>query len=328
MNPSVHTRFEPEAGFSLEEFARDVRAGLSCAPQKELPSKYFYDEVGSALFEAICALPEYGLSRAGNRLLELHAEAMVSHLRLPAIVAELGSGSGKQTRWLLEALSRLQPVKYFPIDISRTALRLCHQELGHMDSVSIVGFERLYLDGLLEAAARRQPGESLLVLFLGSTIGNFDRPAGEKFLRQIRRILFPGDSLLLATDLLKPVEQLLRAYDDPAGVTAAFNRNLLARMNRELEANFDLSRFRHEARWNANEARIEMHLRSLVSQRVTIPRAHLEFTLSEDESIWTESSHKFDCTDVVRLGKRTGYRCIAQWVDQEWPFAQSLMLAA
>ena len=144
------------------------------------------------------------------------------------IVAELGSGSGAKTRWILEALAARQPVQYFPIDISRTALSRCWQELGHLDSVSVVGFERAYLDGLLEVAARRESGERLLVLFLGSTIGNFDRPAGEDFLRAgAAHTLLPGDALLLATDLEKPVPQLVAAYDDARGVTAAFNLNIL-----------------------------------------------------------------------------------------------------
>ena len=151
------------------------------------------------------------------------------------VVAELGSGSGQQTRWVLEALARRQRVNYYPIDISGSALFRCQQELGQIDMVSIVGFERAYLDGLQEVAARRQDGERLFVLFLGSTIGNFDRPAGDQFLREVRSILREGDALLLATDLEKPVSTLTLAYDDPTGVTAAFNKNLLARINRDLD---------------------------------------------------------------------------------------------
>ena len=211
------------SGTPAGDLAADVRDGLSRTGQKELPSKYLYDEVGSALFEVICLLPEYGLSRAGARLLKRHADEMIDRLPSPVTVAELGSGSGTKTRWILEALSRRQPVTYYPIDISRTALSRCWQELGRIDSVSVVGFERAYLDGLLDVASRRNAGERLLVLFLGSTIGNFDRPAGEKFLREVRNILHPGDALLLSTDLEKSVSQLLLAYDDPAGVTAAFN---------------------------------------------------------------------------------------------------------
>ena len=319
-------RTESIAASTAGDFAAEVAAGLT-KPQKELPSKYLYDEVGSALFEVICALPEYGLARAGERLLRRHAGDIVAQLSLPVAVAELGSGTGKSTRWLLEALARRQPVTYYPIDISRAALARCEQELSRIDSVSLVGFERAYLDGLLEVAARRREGEHLLVLFLGSTIGNFDRPAGEEFLRAVRRILQPGDALLLATDLEKPMPQLILAYDDPLGVTAAFNLNLLARVNRELEADFNLARFRHQARWDARARRLEMHLVSLAEQSVTLPKFGLTVGFREGETIWTESCHKYNLEEVFQMAARSGYRCPAQWVDAEWPFAQSLFLA-
>ncbi len=315
------------AGSSSADFAADVRAGLSKPRQKELPSKYLYDEIGSALFEVICLLPEYGLHRAGARLLRRYSNEIIGRLVQPIIVAELGSGSGKCTRWFLEALARRQPVRYYPIDISRAALWRCSLELGQIDSVSVVGFERAYLDGLLEVAARRQPAERLLVLFLGSTIGNFDRPAGEAFLRRVREILLPGDALLLATDLEKPIPQVLLAYDDPTGVTAAFNLNLLGRINRELNADFVLMRFQHLVRYDQSERRIEMHLRSTDAQTVRIPGADLTVSLEKGETIWTESSHKYNLPEVAQMGERAGYRCDAQWVDQDWPFAQSLLIA-
>lgn len=315
------------AGFSLADFAADVRAGLSKPGQKELPSKYLYDEIGSTLFEVICLLPEYGLHRASARSLRRYSNEIIGRLAQPIIVAELGSGSGKCTRWVLEALARRQPVRYYPIDISRAALSRCSLELGQIDSVSVVGFERAYLDGLLEVAARRQPKERLLVLFLGSTIGNFDRPAGEAFLREVRQILWPGDALLLATDLEKPIPQLLLAYDDPMGVTAAFNLNLLGRINRELDADFVLMRFQHVVRYDQSERRIEMHLRSTGAQRVRISRAGLTVALEQGETIWTESSHKYNLQEVAQMGGRAGYRCDAQWVDHDWPFAHSLLIA-
>src|ERR1700686_2544518 len=171
---------------ALSEFTSEIVVGLSHPGQKELPSKYLYDEIGSALFDVICLLPEYGLSRAGMRLLERHSGEIIDRVPGPCVVAELGSGSGQKTRWLLEALARRQRVNYYPIDISGSALFRCQQELKHMDMVSIVGFEGAYLDGLQEVAARRREGERLLVLFLGSTIGNFDRSAGDQFLRDVR----------------------------------------------------------------------------------------------------------------------------------------------
>src|SRR5271163_1673744 len=233
------------------EFAADVRAGLTKLGQKELLSKYLYDDVGSALFEVICRLPEYGLTRADERLLRRNANDIVERLSGPVAVAELGSGSGKKTRWLLEALSRRQRTFYYPVEISRSALAMCERELSDIDSVSIVGFEQEYLDGLRQVAtAYRKPDQQLFVLFLGRTIGNFEGLAGLKFLREVRRILEPGDSLLLGTDLEKSANQLLAAYDDELGVTAAFNLNLLARINRELDGNFDLDGFSHVARIN------------------------------------------------------------------------------
>jgi L-histidine Nalpha-methyltransferase len=312
---------------TITQFASEVAAGLGQPGQKELPSKYLYDETGSALFDAICLLPEYGLSRAGMRLLQCHSGEVVSRIPGPVVVAELGSGSGQKTRWLLEALARRQRVNYYPIDISSSALWRCQQELGHMEMVSIVGFERAYLDGLEEVAARRRNGERLLVLFLGSTIGNFDRPAGDQFLREVRARLREEDALLLATDLEKPVAALTLAYDDPPGVTAAFNKNLLGRINRELDGDFDLRRFEHTVRWDESERRIEMHLRSTAWQRVTIRKAGLRFYLREGETIWTESSHKYNLGEVVHMGERAGYRCAGQWTDEEWPFAQSLFFA-
>jgi L-histidine Nalpha-methyltransferase len=311
----------------LAEFCSDVVLGLSQPGQKELPSKYLYDEVGSALFDVICVLPEYGLSRAGMRTLARNAPEVISLLPTPVIVAELGSGSGQKTRVILEALAKRQRVNYYPIDISGTALSRCEREIGQIDQVSIVGFERAYLEGLREVAVRRREGEKIFVLFLGSTIGNFDRPAGDQFLREVRSILQAGDSLLLATDLEKPVSQLVTAYDDPAGVTAAFNKNLLARLNRELGADFDLNQFEHVARYDSSERRVEMHLRSKAWQRVTINAAGFRFYMREGETIWTESSHKYNPQEVVAMGERTGYSCSGQWIDEEWPFAQSLFFA-
>jgi uncharacterized SAM-dependent methyltransferase len=165
----------------------------------------------------------------------------------------------------------------------------------------------------------------LLVLFLGSTIGNFDRSAGDDFLREVGEILEPGDALLLGTDLEKDVATQLLAYNDPAGVTAAFNLNLLARINRELGANFDLARFRHAARWNDENKRIEMHLRSTQERAVEIRAANLRLTFQEGETIWTESSHKYRAEEVVRMAERTGFRCEGQWIDAEWAFAQNLL---
>ncbi len=309
------------------EFACDVRAGLDRPGQKELPSKYLYDDVGSALFEVISFLPQYGLTRADERLLRRHADDILDSVTGPIAVAELGSGSGKKTRWILEALGRRQRTFYYPVEISPTALKMCERELRDIDAVSIVGFEREYLDGLSEIARHRDHGQHLLVLFLGSTIGNFDREAGTKFLADVRRTLKPGDALLLGTDLEKPRTQLLQAYDDELGVTAAFNLNLLARINRELGADFDLGYFTHEAKINPFARSVEMHLRSSRRQTVRIPAADLAVEFLKGETIWTESSHKYSAKEIFRTASDAGFRCANQWIDQQWPFAENLLIA-
>ena len=309
------------------EFGADVRAGLTLLGQKELPSKYLYDDVGSALFEVISHLPEYGLTRADERLLRRYASEIVDRVTGPVAITELGSGSGRKTRWLLEAFCRRQRTSYYPVEISHSALVMCERELSDIDAISIVGFEREYLDGLLEVAAYRKSGQRLLVLFLGSTIGNFDRAAGVKFLSDVRCILQPGDSMLLGTDLEKSSSQLLQAYDDELGVTAAFNLNLLARVNRELGADFDLSRFGHVARVNPQARSVEMHLESKRRQVVNIPGAEIVVELEEGETIWMESSHKYSVSEVCQMAQAAGFRCEVQWVDEQWPFAENLLVA-
>jgi dimethylhistidine N-methyltransferase len=314
---------------SLTEFAMDVRLGLTKAGQKEIPSKYLYDEVGSALFEVITVLPEYGLFRADERLLRENAESIAAFSPADRIVvAELGSGSGRKSSLMLEALAKNQPTVYRPIEISKKALDECSKQMERLNNVEIKPLQQTYIDGLVSVATERRAGERLLVLFLGSTIGNFESFAAAKFLLEIRRLLSPRDALLLSTDLEKPVSQLLAAYDDPLGVTAAFDLNLLARMNRELEADFDLCSFRHTARYDAANRRVEMHLVSTQRQCVTIPRAACEVSFSEGETIWTESSHKYQPTAVKEMGRRAGFRPLRQWLDYEWPFAQTLLVAA
>jgi dimethylhistidine N-methyltransferase len=303
----------------------DVRNGLGQGGQKELPSKYLYDDVGSALFDVITKLPEYGLTRAEERILRRHSRELAEHLTAHGMVVELGSGSGKKTRQILEALAHHKSMTYCPIEISSAALVSCERELDDLAHVSILGFESEYLDGLTRAVAHREPGDAVLVLFLGSSIGNFDREPGEEFLCRIRQALEPGDSLLLGTDLEKPLDRLIPAYDDSLGVTEAFNRNLLARINRELAGDFDLSRFEHVALYNARERRIEMHLRCAERQIITIDET--QFTLRADETIWTESCHKYKQDEPLEMARRTGFECVEQWVDSEWGFAENLFVA-
>jgi dimethylhistidine N-methyltransferase len=310
----------------LERFASDVRAGLS-KPQKELPSKYLYDALGSALFEAICLLPEYGLTRADERVLSCHAGEIVSRIPHPVLVSELGSGSGRKTRLVLGALCKRGPVSYFPIEVSPKALASCAAELNDIECLSVVGIEREYLDGLRSVAATRTEGVHLLVLFLGSTIGNFDSGADAKFLKEVRDNLVPGDSLLLGTDLIKERDLMLAAYDDPLGLTAAFNLNLLARINKELRADFNLRLFEHVARFNGATSSIEMHLRSKKRQVVDVRRSGITVTFEQGETIWTETCHKYTRPEVARLAASSGFHIAAQWTDEAWPFAESLFVA-
>jgi len=305
-----------------DEFAREVCAGLGRPGQKTLPCRYFYDAVGSALFETITLLPEYGLTRADARVIDAHAEDIAAAMPDVPLVVELGSGSGSKTRRLLEAIG---PVTYCPIDVSALALTLCAQSLG--DVAEVRPIEGSYLDGLRTAAQYRPAGRNLLVLFLGSTIGNFESDAANEFLYGIRSELEPGDALLLGTDLVKPVAQLLLAYDDPAGVTAAFNRNLLARINRELGGDFDLRNFEHVARYDAAGQRIEMHLRSLAGQCVNVRRAGMMVRMEAGETIHTESCHKFRLEQIVDMARAGGFRVEAQWTESEWGFAESLLRA-
>lgn len=307
------------------EFARDVRAGLTRNGQKTLPCRYLYDDLGSALFEAITRLPEYGLTRADARILETHAGELVRHLGGNVVVAELGSGTGTKTRPMLEQLRRRQVVVYYPIDVSAAALAQCARDLGSLGAV--VPLQASYLDGLREVASRRAPGQALMVLFLGSTIGNFEPEAALDFLYALRLCLLPGDALLLGTDLVKPLDRMLPAYDDPVGVTAAFNLNLLARINRELDGDFDLRQFEHLARYTEEAQRIEMHLRSRVYQIVSIRKADLILDFVPNETICTEASHKFRPEQIPGIARTTGFELRQQWIDCEWPFAENLLIA-
>jgi dimethylhistidine N-methyltransferase len=282
--------------------------------------------LGSALFDAITHLPEYGLTRADERLLCAHARDIAQLLPSPVAVIELGSGTGRKTRYVLQALQRANPqLRFYPIDVSPDALAQCQRDLS--DVAAVYPFEQSYLHGLAGATAERRPGETLLILFLGSNIGNFERPCAIEFLREVRQNMRPGDALLLGADLVKNREQMLVAYDDPTGVTAAFNLNLLGRINRELGGNFNLRDFEHEARWNETERRIEMHLRSRIDQTVEIAHASISASFSAGETIWTESSHKFELPELFELASRTGFDISAHWIDREWPFVESVWIA-
>jgi dimethylhistidine N-methyltransferase len=305
-------------------FAEEVRRDLSLRP-RQIQSKYLYDALGSCLFEAICLLPWYKITRVERELLETRAAEIVS--ALPGCVAfvELGGGNGEKLGILLEEFVRRgKRASVHLIDISEAALEQSEQRLSRWDHVSVVGHRATYEEGLREAARRRPSGEHWLVLFLGSNIGNFDPPAAEDFLRHIRGTLRPGDFMLLGADLVKPVADLELAYDDPLGVTAAFNRNLLARMNTELGADFDLERFAHRAVWNPDASRIEMHLVSLRAHTVHVPESGLTVRFRAGEWIWTESSYKFDVAGARRMGEAAGFATRTQWIEPAAGFALTL----
>ena len=315
----------PGHPISRTEFYADVRAGLSKLGQRELYSKYFYDDLGTALFEAITLLPEYGLTRADMRLLTAHCRDLVDRAGNVSVIAELGSGSGDKAREVLPSFAEKHPVTYCPIDLSRAALDRCQRDLDNIRNLTIVPIEDSYVQGLAAASRLLKADTSMLVLFLGSSIGNFEPAVAERFMREIRQNLHSGDTFLVSSDLVKPPAQMIPAYNDELGVTAAFNLNLLARINRELGADFNLKAFEHEARYNETEQRVEMHLRSTVDQLVHIQ--DFSVSLKRNETIWTESSRKFRPEQIRSMAERAGFRCEVQWLESAWPFAQTLLSA-
>lgn len=307
----------------LSQFASDVADGLSHPTQKRLSPQYFYDDLGTVLFEAITLLPEYGLTRADERLLRSHAPEIAACIGNASIVAELGSGTGKKTKYILKAFSEINGrVIYHPIDVSAAALSACELEL---QDVSVVKTIRADWEQGTQAIARsRLDSRPLLLLFLGSSVGNLEREALAGFFLSLNRCLQPGDFFLLGADLVKEPEVLLAAYDDSTGVTAAFNLNLLNRINRELDADFDLRSFAHEARWNDVDRRVEMHLLSCRDQLVHIAALETGVRFRAGETIWTESSHKFTEQELDAYACLSGFHRIETWVDDEWPFAETL----
>lgn len=310
---------------ALRTFAEDVRAGLMAEP-KVLYPKYFYDELGSRLFEAITALPEYYPTRAEAEILRVHGGEIAESLEGPVRLAELGSGDGQKTRLLIEALlARQGSLEYLPVDISESAVEVSAQGLlSAYPALRVTAYVGEYQQAL--RAIHRAQGRTL-VLFLGSTLGNLVPEERSALLRDVRGILAPGDGFLLGVDLKKSEAVLIPAYDDPLGVTAAFNLNLLGRINRELGGDFDLAAFRHRAVYNREVGRIEMHLVSLKAQTVAIRGLGIEVAFEQGETIHTESSYKFDLDQVAALGRETGFSLRRTWTDSEGRFASNLLIA-
>jgi dimethylhistidine N-methyltransferase len=310
-------------------FAAEVARDLQLTP-KQLQSKYLYDALGSSLFDAICRLPWYPVTRAETRILVRRGRDVVRTIagRRGATIVELGCGNGEKMMLLAEALqAEGGTARVHLIDISSQALEATEQRLTRLQHVSVVGHQSTYEDGLRRAAAAREGDGPMLVLLLGSNIGNFDAPAALAFLRRIRAVLREGDLLLLGADLVKPERELLLAYDDPLGVTAAFNKNLLVRVNRELGGDFELEAFAHVAVWNPADRRIEMHLESRVEQMVTIAAADLRVEFARGERIWTESSYKYTPEEIQGMGIDTGFETHRQWFDDRDRFALTLLAA-
>ena len=305
------------------EFAADVRSHLAMTPRR-LPSRYLYDALGSALFDAICELPWYRITRAEMRVLAEHAPKIWAAISPLDRIIELGAGDGRKLAALLSARPRgLAPLRIDLVDVSETALESAARAVSGMAGTRVLTHRATYESGL-EAAAGRAPRGRALVLFLGSNIGNFEPPAANALLRDISRCLRPGDALLLGADLVKPERDLILAYDDPLGVTAAFNLNLLVRMNRELGASFDPACFMHRAIWNAGNSRVEMHLISRCEQVVRIPAADIELDLRAEESIWTESSYKYRSDEVLSMVERAGFAATGHWRDTQAGFSLTL----
>jgi L-histidine Nalpha-methyltransferase len=302
------------------EFLEDVLCGLA-RRQKEIPCKWLYDARGSALFERFCTLDEYYPTRTELSIMESHARAMAGLLGPGCVLVEYGSGSSLKTRLLLQ---HLRPAAYVPVDISRPALSEASERLARafpeVPVLPVCGdFTKpllLPLDGL---GPRRR-----CVYFPGSTIGNFHKAEVVSFLAGVARQCGPGGGLLIGVDLRKERSVLERAYDDARGVTAAFDLNLLVRANRELGADFRLDRFRHEAVWDEREGRMEMHLVSTCPQLVTVGGETFRF--AEGESVWTESSYKYDLREFAVLAALAGWRCDRVWTDERaWFSVQYLV---
>jgi len=302
-----------------ENLGFDVQQTLT-APIKSLPCKYFYDQRGMALFEQICSLPEYYLTRVETAILKNRAAQIIERCPSDLSLVELGSGSSTKSRFLIEScLARQQELTYYAIDISpgglENGLRQVVQEYPQLRVVALVGE---FADGLSYLST--QAGEPRLVAFLGSTVGNFTEDEIARFFTMLREELRPEDRLLLGVDLLKAPAVLEAAYDDSQGITAQFNLNILARINRELSADFDLAAFRHRAVLNRDRSRIEMHLVSVRDQRVKIGDLGLDIDFRRGESIHTENCYKYSPSGMEALLADHGFHVLCRFTDPHEQF--------
>ena len=299
---------------ATDHFLKDVLAGLA-KPQKRLPSKYFYDAAGSQLFDRITELDEYYPTRTELGIMRAHARAMADCCGPRSLLVELGAGSLTKVRLLLDRLER--PAGFVPVDVSGEHLRAAAREL--VAEYPDLGVWPVVADFTEPFEIPSRKAARRVVYFPGSTIGNFDPRDADALLRRVARLVGPGGGLLLGADLQKDVAVLEPAYDDARGVTAAFNRNLLVRINRELGADFDPGAFRHRAFYNRERSRIEMHLVSEFDQRVHM--GGRAFAFRAGESIHTENSYKYDVTELARRAAACGLRAEECWTDEKGYFA-------
>ncbi|MFN3654199.1 MAG: L-histidine N(alpha)-methyltransferase [Candidatus Nitrosotenuis sp.] len=304
-----------------DEFASDIAYGLT-RKNKFISSKYFYDIKGSQLFEQICNLPEYYLTRKEIEILSSIKNDLAGYLSTHAVV-ELGSGSATKTRFLFEILSESQnEVQYYPIDISDITHESAEKLQDEFSNLKITGIVDQYEDGL--KLLKNLKGKKIIVFF-GSSFGNFDKKSGTEFLKRICKSMNAEDLFLLGIDLVKDIKVLERAYDDSQGITKKFNLNVLARINRELGANFNLSNFDHVAFYNSAQKRIEMHLRAKTDQNILIKGIDLSVKLVRGEKIRTEYSYKYTIPQIKALTKNAGFKIKTIWSDQQRYFGLILL---
>jgi dimethylhistidine N-methyltransferase len=313
-----------ESAAEEETFAAAVAAGLARRP-KAVPCRFLYDEAGSKLFEEICELPEYYLTRAEREILLARADRVAARFAAPVTLAELGSGSSAKTRVLIEAcLRRHGRLRYLPVDISRGMLEASSLSLLERYPALEVHAIASELGAALPLVGREDSGPKL-VLWLGSSVGNLARDEAAAFLGRVREAMAPGDALLIGIDLRKPRRVLERAYDDAAGVTARFTLNLLQRMNRELDARFDVRRFAHRAVYHEDEGRVEIEIVSRRAQRVAIEALDLEIELARGEGIHAEDSFKYSLAETLALAAAAGLRIEERWLDRAERFSVCLL---
>ncbi|HYC88082.1 MAG TPA: L-histidine N(alpha)-methyltransferase [Thermoanaerobaculia bacterium] len=308
-----------------DDFAHDVRVGLTAA-RKWIPPRWFYDELGSSLFDTICFLPEYYVMRAEAEVLTAHRAAIAAALGANIRLVELGSGAARKTRILLDELP--PHLEYVPVDVDASMLeRVGRDLLREYDALRVIAVRSDFSRPSVPLSLLPRTRARTVVLFLGSTIGNLSPAEATTMLRDLRASLAPGDALFLGADLRKSRGVLEPAYDDPLGVTAAFNLNVLGRINRELGGAFDLKAFQHLAFYDQEHGRIEMHLVSRRAQRVRIDALELEIAFDEGERIHTESSYKHDASTLAALAASSGFTIAQTWTDARRWFADVLMLA-